>query len=315
MVPWSQGSTSAASSFLWCFRLAGGLTALGPVVATAGDGAPLQAKITYLWPIHMATVPLTKQAPEGSSLEAPILGQELAKIGLDGFEKYLSSTLPKELELDKPFAQHFRSEDHSRVNNGFIRWQKRVFADRVGVPPTQLTSLGQSIPRLEGIDYGWPELYGSAAFKTLSDRILELSRLYLKRVGYTEIPEQFRLFIWAEVFKKGDALRPGTRTDGAYLAGKYFASGKAGCAKLNFEDSRGINPPFGKTFSHTVEGGNMVLFPVWSSYFVSPNMRDEPLVSYGFMLYPAEGNTLHFRDDLTASLAVNFSVNLEKKKS
>merc|ERR1712094_167930 len=90
-----------------------------------------------------------------------------------------------------------------------------------------------------------PELYGSPEFAKLKLRIAELTRLYLKRTGYNreDLPKKFHEFVWVEVYDKGDALRPGARTDGAYLLGRYFASAKRGAVKLNFEDPRGATLP------------------------------------------------------------------------
>jgi len=280
------------------------------LVASAGDdgkGAKVQGKITYLWPIHFSSIALSGPGGDNPSLEPIGFGKELASIGMRGFKEYLTKTLPRELELDEELAARWAQSDHSRVNIAFQRWQKRVFADLYRVPAEGLTSFGDMAPRLEGINYSWPELYESAAFARLKSRIVELSRLYLKRSGYTDIPSKFRVFVWVEVYDKGDAMRPGSRVDGAYLAGRYFASVEKGSIKFNFEDPRGINPPFGKTYSHAPFEGNLVLHPVWNSYFMTPNMKSYPAISYAFLVYPAEGSKLNFQDDLTGDLKVSRS--------
>jgi len=165
------------------------------------------------------------------------------------------------------------------------------------------------------VDYTWPELYENAAFKRLRVRIAELSKLYLKRTGYEDLPSRFRIFIWAEVFRRGDALRPGVRTDGAYLTGRYFASATRGSLKLNFEDTRGINPPYGKTFSHAPFEGNLVLFPTWASHFITPNMRDDTVVCYSFLVYPPDGSGISWKDDRTTQVKVMRSFEARPKKS
>ncbi|CAK0887325.1 unnamed protein product [Prorocentrum cordatum] len=208
-----------------------------------------------------------------------------------GCQEYLKNVLPRELEIDPQMreeisptegtdprnpSQEFDRLDHgSRVNLAFLRWQKRVYADREGLDVESMSARGERAPRLPGINYTWPALYDSPDFKRLQTRIADLTRLYLKRTGYrsSDIPRRFHQFVWVEVYEKGDALRPGARTDGAYLLGRYFASAKRGALKLNFEDPRGINPPYGKTFSHQVYEGNVVLFPTWTSHFIQALAR------------------------------------------
>lgn len=277
--------------------------------AGSGDGKKsLEGKITLLWPVHFSSIPLSTASK--SSLEAESFGAELAKIGLAGFKRYLEQTLPKEFELDEEFREIFREADHSRVNTGFLRWQKRVFADRAQVSTSTLTSRGELIPRLSGIDYTWPELYDNPTFKQLLSRIDQVSRLYLKRTGYTkeQLPKRFRIFTWVESFGRGDAMRPYARTDGAYLMGRYWPAAGRGSLKMNFEDPRGINPPYGKTYSHAIYDGNLALFPSWQPHFITPNMLNMTAVCFTFLVYPAEGNVLDWRDDLTGSLEVNRSV-------
>eukprot|EP00439_Symbiodinium_sp_Y106_P014685 s3939_g2.t1 len=80
----------------------------------------------FLWPIHLSSVPLS--TPDAEAFESPDFHKELAEIGLRGFQEYVNKTLPKELELDKPFSEAFMTADHSRVNLGFRRWQKRALS-------------------------------------------------------------------------------------------------------------------------------------------------------------------------------------------
>ncbi|CAE8599020.1 unnamed protein product [Polarella glacialis] len=261
-----------------------------------------------LWPLQVNSIPLS--TPSVASLEPPEFGTELTKLGLAGFKAYLNSTLPLELEIDEQFAREFHESDHSRVNIAFLRWQKRVFAEKYNVPAEGLTSRMERIPRLEGIQYTWDELYNNAAFKQLRRRISALSRVYLKRSGHAaeELPKKFRIFTWVEVFRRGDSLRPWARTDGSYLMGRYFPTVVHKSMNLNFEDPRGINPPFGKTHSHEVFEGNLVLFPSWASHFITPNMVNKTAVCFAFLVYPPDGPTLDFEDDQTGSLVITSKV-------
>lgn len=292
------------------------LAVVAAEAASADDGGTLQGTITLLWPTHFSSLNLSPpRRDQASALEPLEFGEELRALGERRYEEYLRETLPKELEADPSFAADFHGMDHSRVNLAFQEWQKRVFADQMGVKVSNLTARGfiGSARDLPGIDYSWPELYESAAFKRLKVRVAELSKLYLKRTGYKDLPSRFRIFIWAEVYRKGDALRPGVRTDGAYLTGRYFASGKKASMKLNFEDSRGINPPYGKTFSHAVQQGNLVLFPAWASHFLTPNLFDNTVVCYSFLVYPPDGSGIAWEDDLTTQVKVTRSFEARKK--
>lgn len=278
---------------------------LGPALAASGAGAAAaaaQGSMRLLWPIHFSSAPLS--TPQGSALEPPELGQELTLIAKARYEAYLSETLPKELEADPDLAAEFGKADHSRVNLAFFRWQKRVFADAEEVPPEQLSARGELAPRLEGIDYTWPELHQSSAFQRLRMRITELSRLYMRRSGYDTIPPTFRIFVWAELYSYGDALRPVAFTDGAYVMGRYFASVRKGSLKFNFEDPRGINPPYGKTFSHAAYEGNIVLFPAWTSQLITPNMHNYTAVCFAFLVYPPSDDRLDWADDKTGKMEV-----------
>jgi len=274
-----------------------------------------------LWPIHISKVPLSQ--PGVKSLESVEFGKELAELALQGFDTYVNKTLPRELDLDKRFADEFHNSDHSRVNLAFRRWQKRVFGDMNedifsdGQPGEDILDIGPQAdflagtvaqsPRLNEIEYTWPELYKNATFKKLRSRINELAKLYLKRSNMPpeNIPKKFRVFIWAEVFRKGDSLSPRAHTDGGLLMGRYWPQMKKNALKFNFEDPRGINPPFGKTHSHATEEAVLSMFPTWASHFITPNMKKGTVVCLCFIVYdPADGGLLDFEDDSTGSFVV-----------
>jgi hypothetical protein len=249
--------------------------------------------------------------PAASSLETPEFGKEFSQIALNGFKRYLETILPKELEVDKEFAAMFAEQDHSRVHLAFLRWQKRVFAEQTGARVDELTGRGHVAPKLPGVDYTWPELYEK--MPKLLFRLNQVSKLYMRRTGYDNIPKKPRIFVWAEVYNKGDSQAPWARTDGAYMMGRYFAQAKAGALKFNFEDPRGINPPYGKTYSHGAFEGNLIVFPTWVSHFITPNMHNSSQVCYGFIVYPPDGNSLDYEDDKTGSLEVVRNMHVSKK--
>jgi len=270
-------------------------------------GGTAKGVVKLAWPIHISKSPMSSS--EAASLESPAFGKELAELGLKGFEEYQKQVLPRELELDAPFAEEFRTSDHSRVNLAFLRWQKRVYGEQQketwnGGPVDHLAGRIELSPRLEEINYTWPELYKNATFRRLRSRINELAKMYLTRSGAEPdvLPKRFKIFAWVEIFKKGDSLRPWARTDGGFLMGRYWPQKKKNAMKFNFEDPRGINPPFGKTHHHEADEGYVSMFPTWASHFITPNLFKKPVVCFAFIVYPDDGNTMDFEDDVTASM-------------
>jgi len=270
----------------------------------------VEGQVKLLWPIHFSSMPLS--TPSKSSLEAPEFGAEIARIGLEGFKKYVASTLPRELEIDKYFAEEFANSDHSRINLAFMRWQRRAFASRFRVNVNALSARGDVSPSLEGVDYTWPELYDSKFYKTLIMRFEQVAKLYMKRTGTKDIPKRLQIFPWVEVFEFGDSQRPWARTDSAYVMGRYFAKTQKGSLKFNFEDPRGINPPYGKTFSHGAFEGNLILFPTWLSHFITPNMLNTTAVCVAFLVYPPDMN-LDWEEDMTGSLVLERTLQFSEK--
>jgi|Transcript_56560 hypothetical protein len=293
-----------SSFLLWCWGVTSAAQAAG------GNPESVEGQMRMLWPIHFSSMPLS--TPEKSSLESPKFGRDLTAIALEGFRRYVESVLPKELEVDKQFAQEFAESDHSRVNLAFLRWQKRVYAERMRVHPGTLTGRGDVTPRNPGIDYTWKEFYEDPIYNRLVHRLNQVSKLYLKRTGRANLPKKFRIFTWVEVYNFGDAQRPWARTDGAYLMGRYFAQARRGALKFNFEDPRGINPPFGKTYSHTAFEGNLIVFPTWVSHFITPNMQNSTQVCFGFLAYPPDGNSLDWEDDETGAVEVARILDIDK---
>lgn len=270
----------------------------------------VEGRVKLLWPIHFSSMPLS--TPSKSSLESPQFGEEVARIGLAGFKKYVSSTLPRELEIDKHFAEEFANSDHSRINLAFMRWQRLAFARTFRINVQALSARGDPAMYLEGIDYSWPELYDSNLFRTLKNRLTQVGKLYMKRTGTGNIPKRLIVFPWVEVFEFGDSQRPWARTDSAFVMGRYFAKTQRGSLKFNFEDPRGINPPYGKTFSHAAFEGNLVMFPTWLSHFITPNMLNSTAVCIAFLVYPPDMN-LDWEEDDTGSLVVERELKFSEK--
>jgi hypothetical protein len=284
----------------------------------AKQTAAIKGKMTYLWPILFTETPLSMPSLQRQPpLESPKFGQELADIGYARYKKYCKEVLPRELELDNGFAELYRTSDHSRANAAFKRWQTRAFASRDKVPVSRLLARAEAAPKLPGINYEWPELYDSPQYMRLIQRVRQLSKLWLKRAGYPQEETQQKLLVypWVEVYDHGDAMRPFTRSDGAYIFARYFAKAAPGMMKFNFEDPRGINPPFGKTFTYSVHGGELTMLPSWASTFTTPNMVNNSVVCYCFLIYPADGR-IKWSSDVSGQLTIsnNFTVNIKKPR-
>lgn len=277
-----------------------------------GQEEGITARVTHLWPILLTQTPLSGS---DKALESAEFGRKLSQIGYERYQRYVKEVLPVELATDAAFNATFQQADHSRMQLAFKRWQSRAFATHEGLPIRRILPQADTSPRIEGVDYAWPELYESAEYKRLIGRVRQLSKVYLKRAGYgsEELGQKFLVFPWVEVFGKGDALRPMTRSDGAYVFSRYFASVSRGSLKFNFEDPRGINPPYGKTYSDAVYAGEIAMVPSWVSTFITPNMKNSTAVCYCFLVYPEKGR-LPWDKDLTGDIKVNkvFSVNERK---
>eukprot|EP00928_Gymnodinium_smaydae_P086819 TRINITY_DN71241_c0_g1_i1.p1 TRINITY_DN71241_c0_g1~~TRINITY_DN71241_c0_g1_i1.p1 ORF type:complete len:321 (-),score=80.04 TRINITY_DN71241_c0_g1_i1:154-1077(-) len=279
--------------------------ALACLGASCVGKAVLKGERTLLWPIHVSKVLVSGGSSKEAALEPGSFGKELAAIGKKGFQRYLKEVLPKELQLDAEFAASFSASDHSRTNLAFKRWQMRSFAAREKLPIKRLTALGEKVPQIPGANYSWPEAYDNAEFNKLLNYVRKMTKVYLKRVGYDEAhyKQKFIIFPWFEVYEFGEAMRPGALTNGAYLFGRYFAAADKNSMKFNFEDPRGINPPYGKTHTMKVDEGRLYLLPSWVSTFMTPNMKNHTHVCVAFLIYPEHGK-LPWTDDLSSDVKV-----------
>lgn len=270
--------------------------------------------MTHMWPIHFASMPFSD--PGQSSFFYPEVGDELAQLAAAKFDEFRTSILPLELKSDSTFAKKFYEADHSRVNLAFQRWQKLVFAEAEGVPVYRFLSQDEHASRIQGVNYSWPELYQSRAFKSLKHFVIDITSHYNKKNGFAPgspaTEKRFQVMFWAEVFRKGDAMRPGASVNGAFLRGRYYAHCERGAIKHNFEDPRGINPPYGKTHSHPAYNGNLVLFPTWASHFITPNMMNSTIVSFSFMAFPADGGYLDSNDDRTGRTFIQQPIKFDR---
>lgn len=302
---------SAAMAGLW-FEQAG---AIHPV---ADQADMISQEVKYIWPVSTWAVPLASS--DGKGLLEASLASNLAEIGERAFDKYVKEVLPVELKTDPKFAADFAASDASRMNLGFVRWQKRVYSELRKVPLIELSWDGSPIPHYKEVSYAWKEFYGSPDFKKLRHQIDRLSGLYLNNIGKDgeRGRRRFRTFIWAEVYRNADSQRPHVHT-GASTAGVFFSrysSSKEGAQKFSFEDPRGINPPFGKTHNHQPKQGEVLLFPSWASHFITPHRSNSTNVYFNFVCWPPDGAPdLDWEDDATGDYVFRKQLNIKRPKA
>jgi len=298
---------------LW-FEQAGAITP--PAAADKSD--TIQQDVKYIWPTTTWSVPLTTPTNGGKSLLDASLVERLADMGEKAFDTYVNDILPKELEADSQFAREFAASDATRINAGFSRWQKRVYSDLKKVPLIELSWDGSPIPKYKKVNYKWQELYDSREYKSLRFQIERLTGMYLNNLGKgdDQTRRRFRTFIWVEVFRQADSMRPHVHT-GAHTAGVFFSrySSDEGAQKFAFEDPRGINPPFGKTHNHQPQQGELLIFPSWASHFVTPHPMNSTNVFFNFVCWPPDGAPeLDWEDDTTGDYVYTKQLNIKRPK-
>mmetsp|Transcript_133374 Transcript_133374/g.231664 ORF Transcript_133374/g.231664 Transcript_133374/m.231664 type:complete len:368 (-) Transcript_133374:47-1150(-) len=319
--PWATVAAVAAAALRGCsLRMAVAAAVAGfwlqqavadSETAPRASGPPENADVIpqdvhYIWPVNVWSVPLTSYPGQGApGLEHPALLRTLTTIGERAFDRYVRDVLPRELEADPVFAEEFAQLDGSRVNQGFARWQKRVFSRLKRVPLDELSMDGKPIPRYQNISYEWPELYESKEYKLLRRHINKIASSYLSSMSKEggDERQRMRIFIWVEVYRFADSRKPlaltGSMVTGVLFA-RYMSQYGRGAQKFNFEDPRGINPPFGRTHSHQPRQGEMLLFPSWSSTFITPNPVNNSNVFFNFLCWPQGGSReFDWEDDVS----------------
>jgi len=175
--------------------------------------------------------------------------------------------------------EYHRLERAGRTNVGFSRWQKVLAGHVMGINPERLdwkgevfltdVAWGSTPEEKEEIDFLAKAMYGipknqagriaddhceSNVYSDMQNHMLhmkarmaQLGKVYLQEMHYRMETKDMNVFAFAEVFPRGHALRPHVHT-GALVAGTYFPRGEwNNTLQLGLLDTRGINPPFGKT--------------------------------------------------------------------
>lgn len=281
-----------------------GIVCLPTANAQDGSSPITDQDVQYIWPIVIWNVPLKgiRNAPTKKKnqavpeTDAEII-EKLAATAEKGYNRYLKEILPRELEIDKKFAAEYAEADASRVNSGFLRWQKRAYHKLTRLPIEELDWDGKPVPQLPGISYDWAEFFSSDEMTMLTHKVKQTAAGYLKSLGGRE--KKFRVFPFVEVYKPRDYQRPHMHT-GASCSATFFAKSELPGAKLLIEDVRGLNAPFGRTHEIEPKQGELVITPAWASHMIMPNAGNATSVYINFLLWPPSGAPdFDWEDDIT----------------
>lgn len=256
------------------------------------NGAKLDIKILFSSPFHTFHL-LKPKAQEGGALFELDDIKELAMVALNKFDHYITKILPIELAHDPAFEMEFNSSDSSRFNMAFSRWQLAVLALRDDLP-VDAYHFRKTVPRqTPNVDYTWPELFNCKMHPSLQDRIKDFTSVALQDAGMPLDFLKISVYIvsWLEVFHTGDFMRPMERLDGAIARGVFVVKAVRDSVKIRIEDSRGINPPYGKSFMRDCRSGQLYIFPAWQSYMVTPNTKKKSVVFLNFAVYDRQKGT------------------------
>lgn len=295
--------------------------ALFAALCTAAVGGDAESffvnTIEYVWPMVVLRSTLEPDQGEDAA-EVDRWRSELAAIGETGFQRYLKEILPSELKLDQQFAAEFQVADESRWNLGFFRWQKRVYSKASKISTEELLWDGKPVPALKGVDYDWAELHKPKMLASMVKRISTPLARY-KKVAEANLElgrgRRARFIPWVEVYRPGEFQRPHTHT-GSPVVGIIALRCGFESQRMAIEDPRGINPPFGRKYTHAFKQGDVLFFPSWTSHLMEPNRHNETNIFLSFAVQGQEGVTsFDWEDDGIGALVKTVKKKIKVQKT
>lgn len=279
----------------------GGLS-LAASLAAVLQAADAQIQVDYAWPLALLRLPVAKAAEDGRypGVQGPKMASRLARVAKNGFDAFVLDVLPRQGEVDEAVEEE--SEDVlGRVGQGFLRWQKVVYAASQGVPLRAISKAPSSWRPTLGMNYSWPSLYDSADFHILQQLVAKASYEYLRKLsGNKPTYPALMVFMWAEVLRPGESQMPHSHVHSP-VAGAFVARHRCDAQRIVIVDPRGELPPFGQRATLKPEEGELLLWPGWASHYVEMNSCNMTTVYYSFIVLPRDpSDELDWEDDVPA---------------
>jgi len=264
--------------------------ALCAAVSGKEDAEGFVNSIEYVWPLVVLRSALEPAGGEDPQ-QVEDWRSQMADIAERGFHRYLKEVLPVELKVDEPFAAEFQVADESRWNLGFLRWQKRVYSKATKISIEEILWDGKPVPALKGVSYHWDELLSQKTMATIVKRISPILGTY-KKVSDANLDlsrnRRIRFIPWVEAYRPGEFQHPHTHT-GSPIVGIIALRCGSESQRIAIEDPRGINPPFGRKYSHAFKQGDVIVFPSWASHLMEPNRHNGTNIFLSFAVQGEEG--------------------------
>jgi len=242
------------------------------------SGAAYHSDVHVLWPTHIEVVPVTSDI---GGWESPTLHKTIAEEALRGwdwFRKKIVPNLPKDHELQKLLSSKRQQSD--ALSDAFLRWQQLLFqnAGDVAAALSRPGEGGSSTSTVRtATNTSWPGMCAMPEYHRLRKIVERLSVRYLARSGLQSKAAHslnYSVFNWATVHEAG--MQYGPRTSlGDFNVGLFFAQVSSTPGKLRISDPRGHSDPFGRSFDHVPQAGELLLFPSWVSHAVTPELLRE----------------------------------------
>jgi len=229
--------------------------------------------VHVLWATPVEVVPTSKDI---GGWEPSTLAERLATEAIRGSREF-HGTIEGSLSDDHFVSRYLMgSRDPDEQNEAFFAWQRALFSAAGDVAAARLSTAEAGAP-LRGANTTWPQLQELPEYARIHKVVDRLSRRYLERSGLKRDVAQalkYSVFSWASVYG-GSQMSLMRSSSGVYHVALYFAKAGKYSGKLRLTDPRGSSDPFGRTWTHAPRSGDLVLFPSWVKYMLTPGDESE----------------------------------------